>query len=63
MNEPRLKDISDYDRLKGQKKKVVWSMFIAWAIICVVYIASNMLFGEVNDKISTTDPIINVKLK
>jgi len=37
MSEPRLEDIEDYDTLKGQKKKVVWSIIIIGLVVSVIY--------------------------
>ena len=37
MSEPRLEDISDYDTLKGEKKKVVWAVILAGLLMGVIY--------------------------
>ena len=37
MSEPKLENIEDYDTLKGQKKKVVWSVVLAGLTIGVIY--------------------------
>lgn len=36
MSEPRLEDIEDYDTLKGEKKKVVWTVIASGLIIGVI---------------------------
>ena len=41
--EPTLENISDYDTLKGEKKKVVYGVIIAGVLIGSVY----ALFGNV----------------
>jgi hypothetical protein len=37
MSEPRLENIEDYDTLKGEKKRVVWSVILAGLTIGVIY--------------------------
>lgn len=37
MNEPRLQDIEDYHTLKGDKKKVVWTVIIVGILMAVAY--------------------------
>lgn len=39
-NEPKLSDIEDYDKLSGDKKKVVWLVILSGLLIGIVtYIA------------------------
>jgi hypothetical protein len=47
MGEPRLENIGDYDKLKGEKKKVVWSVILAGLTIGLIYtIAYNYYDNE-----------------
>lgn len=51
MSEPTLEDITDYDTLKGQKKRVVWAVILAGLIIGIIYVASYNYFSNVTDAI------------
>jgi len=63
MSEPKLSDISDYNTLKGEKKRVVWAVIIAGIIISVVYTAVYYNFGKVEGSIKINDPIKNIPIK
>lgn len=60
MSEPRLKDISDYDHLVGEKRTIVWAVIIAGLIIGSIYWAAKVVFTP-DDSIATTDPITKVR--
>ncbi len=47
MSEPRLEDISDYDTLKGEKKKIVWTVILVGLLIGVVYTV--IYTNDIND--------------
>jgi len=42
--EPTLEDISDYDTLKGEKKKTVWMVIIVGLLIGVGYTVVSKVF-------------------
>jgi len=42
--EPKLEDISDYDTLKGEKKKTVWIVIIVGLLIGVGYTVASKVF-------------------
>ena len=42
--EPTLEDISDYDTLQGEKKRVVWMVIIIGLLIGVGYTLASKLF-------------------
>jgi len=63
MSEPELKDIGDYNTLKGEKKRVVWAVIIAGIIISVTYVIGFYSFGKVDDSIKINDPIKNIPIK
>ncbi len=47
MSEPTLESIEDYDELKGNKKKIVWTVIIAGLIIGTIY--SVVYMTDTND--------------
>jgi len=63
INEPRLEEIGDYDKLQGEKKRIVWTVIIAGLLIGAVYVYVNKSYGNVEDSIKTTDMIKNIPLK
>ena len=63
MSEPRVEDIGDYDTLKGEKKKIVWSVIAVGILLGTIYVVVNNIYGSVNDQIKIEDPIKNVRIK
>jgi len=51
MSEPRLEDIGDYDSLKGEKKKVVWTVIFTGLLIGVIYIVAYGIYDNKEDTI------------
>lgn len=47
MSEPTLESIEDYDELKGNKKKIVWTVIITGLIIGTIY--SVVYMTDTND--------------
>jgi hypothetical protein len=60
MSEPTLSDISDYDTLKGEKKKVVWGVIIVGLLLGAMYVVAMKIYNNTDDAISTTDIITTV---
>jgi len=60
--EPTLEDISDYDTLKGDKKRVVWSVVIVGILIGIGYLIAYKVFNDSGDAIGTNDTIKIVPL-
>ena len=56
MGEPRLEDISDYNALKGEKKKVVWAVVLAGLLMGVIY-AFVYNSNDADDRIQVKDSI------
>ena len=56
MSQPRLEDISDYDTLKGEKKKVVLAVILAGLFMGAVY---SLVYSmdEADDAIIVNDAI------
>jgi hypothetical protein len=52
MSEPRLEDISDYNTLKGEKKKVVYAVILAFVSIAVVYAIAVNYYDSTSDNVS-----------
>jgi len=57
MSEPTLEDISDYDTLKGEKKKIVWIVIIAGIVIGALYYIAGQKFNDSQDSIKVHDEI------
>ena len=55
MSEPRLEDISDYDTLKGEKKKIVWAVILAGLIMGVIYAFTSNRYDTVDDKMQVKE--------
>ena len=49
MSEPRLEDISDYNKLEGEKKSVVISVVIIGLILGTIYAFASRYFQVVDD--------------
>ena len=60
MSEPTLNDISDYNTLEGEKKRVVWAVIIAGIILGVIYVAAMKIYNNSEDDIVTNDIITKV---
>ncbi len=63
MSEPTLEDISDYNNLKGEKKKVVWLIVLAALIMGVIYVVSYNYFGNVSDSLPVEKKIGTVPVQ
>jgi hypothetical protein len=57
MSEPTLEDISDYDTLKGEKKKIVWTVIIVGIVIGALYYIAGQKFNDSQDSIKVHDEI------
>jgi len=62
MSEPRLEDIGDYDSLKGDKKRIVWTVIIVGLLLGVAYVVAYKVFDNKADNIPTKDKITVVHL-
>ncbi|MDO8454440.1 MAG: hypothetical protein Q7S59_07720 [Sulfurimonas sp.] len=63
MSEPRLEDISDYNTLKGGKRKVVWTVILVGLFMGVLYMAVYNLYDNKSDTIKIEDPIKAVPMR
>ncbi|WP_373072717.1 hypothetical protein [Sulfurimonas sp.] len=52
MSEPRLENIGDYDKLKGEKKKVVWAVILACLTIGVIYSISYNYYDNTDENLA-----------
>ena len=62
MSEPRLEDIGDYNSLKGDKKRIVWTVIIVGLLLGVAYVVAYKVFDNKADNIPTKDKITVVPL-
>ncbi|MFA6138248.1 MAG: hypothetical protein WC667_09195 [Sulfurimonas sp.] len=63
MSEPRLEDISDYNTLKGGKKKVVWAVILTGLLMGGFYLVVYNLYDNKSDTIKIEDPIKAVPMR
>ena len=60
MSEPTLEDMSDYDKLSGDKKKSVTLVIVAGLFIGILYITVDHFFGSVDDSLNVTNSVKTV---
>jgi hypothetical protein len=58
MSEPKLENISDYNTLEGEKKRVVWAVIVASLIIGSIYTVAQTIYGNVDDSIPVQKSIV-----
>lgn len=63
MSEPRLEDIGDYDTLKGEKKKVVWTVIIGALLVGVLYVVAYSYYDKSDDSIKVEETIKTIPVK
>ncbi len=63
MGEPELEDISDYNELKGNKKRVVWAVIIGGILMSIIYVYVANAYGSVKDSIKAEDSVKYMPLK
>ena len=63
MSEPTLESIGDYNTLKGEKKRVVWSVIIAGLIIGAIYVVVANIYSAPDDSIKVEQTIKKIPLK
>ncbi|MGD9718936.1 MAG: hypothetical protein AB7U24_06820 [Sulfurimonadaceae bacterium] len=63
MGEPTLQDIEDYDTLKGEKKKVVWTVIIAGLLLGVIYVVAYNYFDNAEENIKVQERVKSVPLR
>jgi len=57
MSEPELRDIEDYDTLKGEKKKIVWIVIAVGLLIGVAFLVASKVYNASDDSIKVKDSI------
>jgi predicted negative regulator of RcsB-dependent stress response len=63
MDEPRLEDISDYDSLKGNKKKIVYRVIVIGLIIGALYSLAYNYYDNSEDNLSVEKSIYSIPVK
>lgn len=63
MSEPRLQDIEDYDTLKGDKKKVVWTVIVVGVLMAVLYGFVANYFDGADEAIQVEETIKTIPLQ
>jgi uncharacterized integral membrane protein len=56
--EPKLEDIGDYDTLKGEKKKIVWTVIIVGIIIGIGFEIFSEIYDNKNEEIQVKNKIV-----
>ena len=62
-NEPTLNSIEDYNTLKGEKKRIVWTVIIAGLLIGALIVGAKYYYGDANDSIQVEESIGKVPVK
>lgn len=62
-NEPTLSSIEDYDTLKGEKKRIVWTVIIAGLLIGAIIVGAKYYYGDAKDSIPVEETIGKVPVK
>ncbi len=62
MSEPTLNGIEDYNTLKGEKKRIVWTVILAGLLMGVIYLVAYSVYDNKEDAITINDPITAVPL-
>lgn len=57
MSEPTLRDIEDYDTLKGEKKKIVWIVIAVGLLIGVAFYVASKVYDASDESIQVEDSI------
>ena len=63
MNEPSLHDISDYNTLDSQKKKVIFSVIFSLLIIGVIYTIAYNKYDNKEDTIQVKESLKNIPMR
>ena len=58
--EPTLENISDYNELKGEKKKTVWIVIIVGLLIGVGYLVASKVFNAKDETIPVKEKIVTM---
>ena len=63
MSEPRLEDIGDYDKLTGEKKRIVWIVIAVGLAIGLVFTIADSYYGRANNipQLNNTTKILQNK--
>lgn len=59
MSESRLREMSDYNTLSGEKRRVAFAVVLAGLIMGTVYLTARSCCLT-NDMVATQDPSVNV---
>ncbi len=62
-NEPTLSSIEDYNTLKGEKKRIVWTVIIAGLLIGALIVGAKYYYGDASDSIQVEESIGKVPVK
>jgi multisubunit Na+/H+ antiporter MnhG subunit len=57
--EPSNETISDYNRLTGEKKRVVWAVILLCLAVGVGYTVAGKIFNAKNDSIAVQEKIVS----
>ncbi|QOP46000.1 hypothetical protein [Sulfurimonas paralvinellae] len=58
--EPSNETISDYDTLKGEKKKIVWAVIIVGLLIGVGFTVASKVFNAKNETIKVKEEFVTM---
>ena len=61
--EPSLENISDYNTLSGEKKRVVWAVVVAGLVLGGIYSVASMIYDNPQGSIQTTETIHKIPIR
>lgn len=62
-HEPNLRQIDDYNTLKGQKRRIVWAVILSGIIFGLIIMAAKTFYGAKDEPLSVSDTIVNVPMR
>ena len=63
MGEPTLNDMGDYNKLSGEKRKVVFAVILSGLIIGTIFVIAKVAYGPSEDAVQTGEKVRNIPLK
>ena len=63
MSEPTLKEMEDYKKLSGEKRRVVIAVILSGLIVGGIFAIAKSVYGSPDDEVKTGEKIGKIPLK